>query len=145
VVVCPGDEKEVLSALDSLGYKRPRLKPGVPKYLVPAKTTCTLMQDCSNAASSQVPNESDVSGESANESLQNTVWLGALRTMVTEARLVHVNVRNTFLEEPQETQLTPRSIYTASAPAAMEQPVTTYAHGGVEAGATNPRIWTKQF
>jgi hypothetical protein len=152
VVALPEDVAEVMASLSDLGNRRPRPKPGTAPLPVEIPTTA-LFQDISMGTASSgamapaapavqelqdgACHVSDVSSSTVPTSHMGdevvlAAWRHALLKGAKAIHPVHLNVRHTFLEPPENPVITPRSDYTASAPAAPEAPQ-----------VANPRIWAR--
>lgn len=118
VIVRPDDLHEVERVLGGLCSRgRPRRKPGVPDVAVTLPDRAVLFQDISDDGASPcepplsaeygVPchDETSISSAGSIDIVAEQAWLEAVRHAVTNARRIHINVRNTFVEVAESASM----------------------------------------
>jgi len=157
VVARPGDVDSIMASLKDIPYKdRPRLKHGVPVPRVADPAYTELFQDMSCDDDSKVASKSDLdsldlfenpdagstqeqfsssSSDTFNEYAREA-WLSELARVAKEVQIVHLNMRDTFIDIEESPVVTPRTTYSCSAPE-----ITPYSSSSFE--LRNPRIWSQ--
>lgn len=160
VVMLPRDEADVMAALDAIGRRRPRLKAGPASRIVklPADrfelfaddsavhsseaaaasghSHADYLLDGEHEAREESENGEEMSREAEEDEQSEAIrraWIEAVRDAAQTAQIVHLGINRTFVEEPVEPAISPRTICTESAPADMST---------ANASSANPRLWS---